>query len=164
MSTTERTVLIRARCGEAFALLSDFRNDIRWRQFIRGVEHSPPGLAWLGTRVRETVLLFGVPVQSDCEVIEYEQDRWIVTRPVAGKLGLSSRREVTPHGDGCRCTVVLEFQPEGMMRLLGGLPLVVLRRRLGADLLRLKETLEHPEDGSRSASPDREHSHPGTRM
>lgn len=164
MSTTERTVLVRARCREAFALLSDFRSDIQWRQFLQRVEHSPPGLAWLGTMVRETVLLFGVPVQSECEVIEYEQDRLILTRPVAGRLGLSSRREVAPHGDGCRCTIVLELRPEGMLRLLGRLPLVVLRRRLSADLLRLKEILEHQDAGIQPAPPGREHSHPETRM
>lgn len=144
MPSIERAVLIRASCQKVFGFISDFRNDGQWRRFVQNVEHDPPGLAWLGTRIRETILIFGIRLKSEGELIEYEQDRWVATRAVSGALGISMRREVDRHGEQCRCTVRLEIRPGGLARIPGHLFEVILRRRLGMELPRLREILEQP--------------------
>jgi hypothetical protein len=144
MAVIERAILIHASCQDVFAYISDFRNDEAWRKFIRAVEHDPPGLAWLGTKIRETILVFGVPVHSESEVIQYEQDRWIATHVLPRSRGVATRRGAEPHGNSCRCTMSLEPQLRGTFRPAESLLAVVFRRRLITDLNRLKQVLEEP--------------------
>lgn len=138
--------LVDAPPDAVFAVASDVTN---WPQFISSIQSVAlltPSPVAVGTRFRETRVMFGRQATEEMTVSELEPPhRFLLT---AFNHGTAYRAEhlFEPHATGTRMTLTFEGRPSTLpARLfapLGWLFLGTVRRQLEADLADLKRETE----------------------
>jgi len=140
----KQNVFINRAAEEIFAYMSDIENMVDWSSVIISTRKISPGEMHVGATVRSTIRFLGKWLDITFEVVEYEPNRYLTLKSIAG---------VTP------CLFCYQFEPtedggttvsQGtIIHLTGGVldlaePVVtsVVRRQLEHDLLTLKDILE----------------------
>lgn len=129
---------------EVFAFAADYRNDPLWRKGVIATRCEPDGAPALGTRMHETLQMFGVRAETLSEVIAWEPGRRTAFRVLSGPVPCEGRRLFEAEGNGTCLSYVLHLQPPGHRRLLGPLLALLFRWQVGNDLKRLRRTLAAP--------------------
>jgi uncharacterized protein YndB with AHSA1/START domain len=137
----ENSITIGRPPAEVFAYLADFENVPTWNYAIvetRKLSEAPVGL---GTRYRQ-VRKLPRPSEESFEVTEFEPEARLSLEGTFGPFPGRFSYLLEPVAGGTRVTNVVELQPLGVLKLVGGLATSRLRSAVGANLDRLKELLE----------------------
>ena len=137
--TTTSRAIIQAPPERAWALLSDYANDPRWREGLRRMEQDRPGPVYEGARVVEELVVLGRSVVSEVEVYDVEPGTAFSWR-VGDGTAASGRRRVVPI-DADRCELILEKRLvlAGADRLVQPIVALAVGRTERGDALRAAE-------------------------
>ena len=142
MVTISDSIVINRPPGEVFAFAGNYENDPQWRAGVSEMRHDPPGQAQVGTKTYEVMRFMGRNAITFAEVVEYEIGSKAAFRTTSGAFSASGYRLVEAEGMGTRFTYHAEAKLSGLLALLAPLLVGSFRRRLRADLERLKGILD----------------------
>jgi uncharacterized protein YndB with AHSA1/START domain len=146
----ENSVTINRPVSEVFAFVADGTTAPRWRSGVFDVERVS-GDGGRGTVYRQGVRgPMGQRIPADYLVTEFESDRLISFRAIAGPFRPEGSFRLEPVGDGTRVTFSLEGELTGIKKLLMGRAAAkTMRREVGtlATLKRLQEGGSGPDPG-----------------
>ena len=136
--------IVRPR-AEVAAFAADPTNATRWYRNIEAVtwETSPP-LA-VGSRVRFRARFLGRTLEYTYEVVEFAPLERLVQGMTDGPFAMETTYQWSDAPDGTLMTLRNRGEPEGYLRMLGGVVAAAMRRANRADLARLKDLLEAEE-------------------
>jgi uncharacterized protein YndB with AHSA1/START domain len=138
-------VEIRRSPSEVFAFLAEGENDRRWRTGVLDVRRKS-GQGRGAIYEQGVKGPFGRRVPADYEITEYESDRRIGFRAIAGPIRPEGSYELTPAGSGgTRVTFALHCSPRGLAKLMSPMVAKTMRSEV-AQLDRLRSVLEMPGD------------------
>ena len=143
MVAITESVLIDRSARDVFAYVSNSENDPDWRSSVTEMRHDPPGETHVGMRTHEVMRLMGKDIVNDAEIVEYEAGHKTAFRTTSGPLAASGYRLVEDAGDQTLFTYHVQADLGGLYELLSALIAWSFRRRVQADLRRLKELLDH---------------------
>lgn len=133
--------IARAR-DDVASFASDPLNATKWYRNIDSVtwESSPP-LA-VGSRLRFRARFLGRTLEYTYEVVELVPTDRLVMSMASGPFAMETSYRWEDTALGTRMTLRNRGQPEGYLRMLGGVVAAAMRRANRADLARLKALLE----------------------
>ena len=137
----EASITINRPVEEVFAFVTDVGNWARWNEELSHVEQVSEGPIGVGTIYRGTAELMG-KMAFAAEILEYEPNKKVVQRMTVGPTQLHGAWLFEPVPDGTRFTMSSETQSEGLFKLAGSLFDGVIKKRLEANLAKLKATIE----------------------
>jgi uncharacterized protein YndB with AHSA1/START domain len=140
MLEASNTIEIHRPPAEVFAFLAEGENDRRWRSGVLDVRRkSGDGK---GAIYEQGVKgPFGRRVPADYEITEFEPDRRIGFRAIAGPVRPEGSYELEPLDGGTRVTFALHCSPRGAARLMTPMVARTMRSEV-AQLDRLRAVLE----------------------
>lgn len=128
--------------AEVAAFASDPDNATRWYRNIEAAawETAPP-LA-VGSRFRFRARFLGRTLEYTYEVVEHEPDERLVMAMTSGPFVMETSYGWSETERGTLMTLRNRGEPEGYLRVVGGVVAAAMRRANRADLARLKRLLE----------------------
>jgi len=138
-------VVINRPIQEVFAFVTDHANDKLWKPFVTESRKISTGSIGVGTRFEIVTVAWGYRRSGEVEILEYEPYSLFTYRgndkvfPFIGQLWFST----APSGTHIRGHV--EFQAQGLWKLLSPLPLMFFRSQSRQTFARLKKVLEESE-------------------
>lgn len=140
-SVTE-TVLVDRPVEQVFAYVTDYRQDVNWRQGVTEMQMVPNGPAGVGTRTVETMRAYGRTLRTTAEITGFEPNRRADFRAVDGPMPVSGSRIFKGRGGQTLVTYYITGELDALFSLLWPLLRRSYRRQIAGDLLRLKQRLE----------------------
>lgn len=120
MPRVERAATIAVDPEVAFAYVAEPSNALRWMHGFSRFEPVDSGQRGVGARVNACGSVFGFPVATTLEIVEYEPPRRLGSR-TTGRLKSYSVWEFAPAPDGTLVTFRGEYDvPGGLLRMIGG--------------------------------------------
>lgn len=140
-----------------FARMSDFEHAGQYIEAIRNVELLTPGPPAVGTRFRETRLVFGRESTETMEIVEFDPPRGYVLAAHSGGMRFLAEVRVTAAPGGSEVAMSLDLLPQTKMaRIMSWLvfPLTkMMAKACAKDLEDIKASFEGaPARGSAPAS------------
>lgn len=142
MATMIEEIVINAPQDFVFGFISDYSNDVKWREGVTGMKCSTKENIFVGTRTRETMKLWGRPYTTIARVTEYEPYNKIAFRSVTGKIPVHGYRLVEDAGGYSRFIYSLTIELTGLAVLLSPVLASMYKKRIKVDLQKLKSLLE----------------------
>ena len=136
------TTDVAAEPSAVFAVLSDYRQDPRWRRGVVTMDPQPPGPAHAGTMTDEVLRFAGVTTRTPGQVTQVVAGEFLAWQADGPRLAASGIRRVEPSPGGAHVTLETELQFHGAWRVLQPLVALVYRRQLARDLRCLKGLVE----------------------
>jgi carbon monoxide dehydrogenase subunit G len=143
MPRVERSATIAVAPEVVFAFVADPGNSMRWMHGFSKFEPVDPTKRGLGARVNASGAVFGFPVSTTLEIVEFEPPSRLASR-TTGRLKSYSVWEFAPAAGGTVVTFKGEYDvPSGLLRMIGG-PFVEreLEKNAEMSLANLKRELE----------------------
>jgi carbon monoxide dehydrogenase subunit G len=103
---------VNAPPATVFEMLTDLEGAPRRIPAIRKIEMLTPGPVGVGTRFRETRVMFGREASETMEFVAFEPGRSYTVTAFSCGTRYRTRFEVAPEGAGSRVTVTFEGTPE----------------------------------------------------
>ena len=120
MPRVERSATIAVEPEKAFAFVADPANALRWMHGFTKFQPADPSQRGLGARVDATGAVFGFPVSTTLEIVEFDPPRRLGSR-TTGRLKSYSVWEFAPAAGGTLVTFRGEYDvPSGLLRMVGG--------------------------------------------
>ena len=143
MDAFELSIMIKRPIEEAFAVLANLENDVKWHSAFVETRNTSGGSLGVGARFIVFEGLLGRRTTgTEYEVTEYEPDRVAAWKTVAGPLPLKFRRTFERVDGGTRFAVRYEGKPRGFLKLAWPLITRMVKRQQGGDMRNLKELME----------------------
>ncbi|MEZ4520192.1 MAG: SRPBCC family protein [Thermomicrobiales bacterium] len=142
MVTVTRSVKISRPAGDVYAFVSNYENDLIWRENVVEMEQTPRNVSDVGTTTREVLKSFGMNVETTAEVTGCEPGRRIDFRSTSGPVPVTGFRQVEADDSGATFTYHLEMEPAGVYRLLAPMMSRSFNEQVDKDLDKLKVVLE----------------------
>jgi uncharacterized protein YndB with AHSA1/START domain len=140
MPEASGSVVIGRPPADVFAFLADGETGGRWRSGVLDVRHRSG--SGVGAVYEQGVKgPFGRRVPADYEITEYEPDRRLGFRAIAGPVRPEGSYVLEPVDGGTRVTFSLAFAPRGAARLMSPMVAKTMRAEV-AQLDRLRSVLE----------------------
>jgi carbon monoxide dehydrogenase subunit G len=136
----EHSVLVVRPPATVYAFVSDPSNLPAWQPEVTAVRCDGP-LA-VGSTFTEVRTFMGKRFETTLAVDELDPDRVFGLRVVEGPVPISVRHTFTPEGGGTRVTISGEGDASRLPGFASALVERQVRKRLQADLARLKTVLE----------------------
>lgn len=130
---------------EVFAFITDHSNDRLWKPFVTESRKISTGPIGVGARFEIVTVAWGYRHSGEVEILEYEPCCSFVYKghdkifPFVGQLWFST----IPAGTHLQGHV--QFQAQGLWKLLAPLPLLFFRSQTKHTFARLKQILENPD-------------------
>lgn len=143
MPQVERSATIAVEPDVAFDFVADPSSSLRWMHGFSKFDPVEPGRRGVGARVNASGSVFGFPVATTLEIVEFDRPRRLGSR-TTGRLKSYSVWEFAPAPGGTLVTFRGEYDvPSGLLRMIGG-PLVdrELEKNAEMSLANLKRVLE----------------------
>ncbi|HXZ98752.1 MAG TPA: SRPBCC family protein [Candidatus Binatia bacterium] len=135
MLEASNSISIGRPVGEVFAVLANSENDLRWRRGV--VEMKRISGDGRGAHYHQVVRgPGGRRVSADIEITDFEPDRLIGFRTLAGPICPVGRYELRPGDTGTTVTFTLQAEVGGIKRLFMA-PMV--RRTMASEVAALSE-------------------------
>jgi len=135
-------IVINRSIQEVFAYITDHSNDKYWKPFVTESRKITEGAIGVGTRFEIVTVAWGYRRSGEVEILEYEPDQMFTYRghdkhfPFIGQLWFSTVSSGTHiHGH-------VEFQAQGLWKLLALLPWLFFRSQTKRTFARLKKVIE----------------------
>jgi uncharacterized protein YndB with AHSA1/START domain len=137
----QNTITIARSPAEVFAYLADFERIPTWNYAIAETRKVSDGPVGVGTRYRQVRT---VPRRSEesFEVTELEPEARLAIEGTFGPFPGRFTYLLEPVPGGTRVTNVVDLQPSGVARLVGGLATSGVRSAVLANLEKLKALLD----------------------
>jgi uncharacterized protein YndB with AHSA1/START domain len=137
----QNTITIERPPAEVFAYLADFERIPTWNYAIEETRKVSDGPVGVGTRYRQVRT---VPRHSEesFEVTELEPESRLAIEGTFGPFPGRLTYQLEPTSGGTRVTNLVELQPTGVARLVGGVATSRVRSAVLENLGKLKELLE----------------------
>jgi polyketide cyclase/dehydrase/lipid transport protein len=135
-------VIINRPIQDVFAYVTDHANDKYWKPFVTESRKVSAGTIGVGTRFEIVTVAWGYRRSGEVEILEYEPERMFKYRghdryfPFIGQLMFSK----VPSGTHIHGHV--EFQAQGVWKLLSPLPLMFFRSQTKQTFNYLKQIIE----------------------
>ena len=142
MATIKDEIVINASRELVFGFVSDYSNDVKWREGVIGMKCSTKENIFLGTRTRETMKFLGRTFITIARVTEYSPFTKIAFRSVTGKIPVHGYRLTEGVEGYTKFTYSLTIELQGFSLLFDPLMTAIYRKRIRRDLLKLKSILE----------------------
>jgi hypothetical protein len=142
MASITESITIRRSPDDVFAFVSNYENDPRWRDGVAEMQQDPPGPARDGARTREVIRFMGRDMVTTAVITVEQPGRRIAFRADSGPIPARGYREVAGRGDETTFTYHLSAELNGPLRLMEPVIERDFRRRVAADLARIKGLLE----------------------
>jgi len=149
-----QNVFINRATEEIFAYTSDIENMVDWSSVIISTRKISPGEIHLGARVRSTIRFLGKWLDITFEVVEFEPNRYLTLKSIAGVTHCLFSYQFEPaEGGGTIVSLgtIIHFTV-GILDLAEPVVTNVIRRQLEHDLLTLKDILEARTSMSRTTN------------
>ena len=143
MDSFELNIMIERPVEEAFAILANLENDVKWHSAFVEARNTSGGSLCVGARflVFEGFLGRRTP-GAEYEVTEYEPNRSAAWKTVSGPLRLRFRRTFERVDGGTQFAVRYEGEPRGLLKLAWPLITRMVQRMQGGDMRKLKALME----------------------
>jgi ligand-binding SRPBCC domain-containing protein len=138
----QHELVIERPIEEVFDYLADARHLPEWQTSVVSAKPEAEGPLADGSRFRETRSMMGRRMESTLEVVAYARPTRFCVRTVTGPMPYEVRHELEARGGATHILFQLEGEPQGVMRLAGGMAVRAARRQAQADFARLKAVLE----------------------
>ena len=120
MPRVERSATIAVDPETAFAFVADPTNALRGMHGFTRFQPTDPAKAGVGARVEATGSVFGFPVATTLEIVEFDPPRRLGSR-TTGRLKSYSVWEFAPTAGGTLVTFRGDYDvPSGLLRMIGG--------------------------------------------
>ena len=136
------SVVIDCSPGQAFAYVSDYRNDPRWRSGVEEMRQDPDGPTGAGTRTIERMRFQGRIRETEARVVEFDPPHRVGFRTTSGYFTASGHRAVTAEEGGARVEYHVLATLSPWLRPLTPIIRAAFARRLAKDLKSLQALLE----------------------
>lgn len=130
-------VQIARPAAEVFAYVTDYANDVAWREGVLEMTAH-------GSKTYERLTFLGSTYVTE-GVITEKTERRLSFKGASDTVDSNGYREVTETRDGALFTYELELRPRGLLRLFAPLLRYLYARRIRRDLGKLRELLASPE-------------------
>jgi uncharacterized protein YndB with AHSA1/START domain len=140
MPEATNTIEISRPPATVFEFLADGTNNRRWRSGVVDINHRS-GQGQGAVYEQGVKGPFGRRVPADYEVTEYEPDRRLGFRAIAGPVRPEGSFELEPSERGTRVTFTLRCTPSGMAKLMTPMVAKTMRSEV-AQLDNLRTVLE----------------------
>jgi uncharacterized membrane protein len=127
---------------DAFAVLANLENDIKWRSEWVETMNTSGGAIGVGATFRLTGEFLGRRIPTSYEVIEYEPNRSAAWKTVSGPFPLTFKRTFERVEGGTRFTIRYEPEVRGFLKLVMLLIAGSVKRQHAGDLRKVKELME----------------------
>jgi len=146
-----------APAERVWGLLGDYGHDPAWRAGVATMAPSPPGPAEPGQTTDEHLRFAGRSYRNGGRVESVGPGRALSWATTSGVRAAGRRAVEELPGGRCRVALETDVRPEGVDRLLAPVLGRVLRRRMVADLARLRALAERgPADREADGTADGE--------
>ena len=143
MDAFELSIMIKRPIEEAFAVLANLENDVKWHSAFVETRNTSGGSLGVGASFLVFEGLLGRRTGGTVyEVTEYEPNRIAAWETVSGPLQLKFWRTFERVDGGTRFAVRYEGEPSGFLRLAWPLITRFVKRQQGGDMRKLKELME----------------------
>ena len=143
MSDLEMSIVFKRPIEEAFAVLANLENDVKWHSAFVETRNTSGGSLGVGARFLVFEGLLGRRTGGTVyEVTEYEPNRIAAWKTVSGPLQLKFWRTFERFDGGTRFAVRYEGEPRGFLKLAWPLITRFAKRPQGGDMRKLKELME----------------------
>jgi uncharacterized protein YndB with AHSA1/START domain len=138
---------------EVFELLGDPTRDAEWAGPVVAVVALMPGPIGIGSRYRQMSRTLGIRFPMLLEVIEYEPNRRIALKSVAGAVAFRNERRFDPIDTGTRVTFIGNVRLPRVLRFVEPLAVRFSGGQVDRDLDAVKPRLESQRGKATSAQP-----------
>ena len=135
-------IVINASRDFVFSYVSDYSNDVNWREGVIGMKCSTRENIFVGTRTKETMRFFGRTFITIARITEYSPFNKIAFRSVTGKYPVYGFRQIEETGGYSKFIYSLTIEFKGLSLLLAPLMFPLYKKKIMRDLLKLKSILE----------------------
>ena len=142
MEQFRTSVVIRRPVEDVFTFVSNYQNSPQW--VSGGLEHTKvsAGPIGVGTVIRTTGRTIGLRIEIMRIVTAYEPYSKYAFKSEYRQVPLTTTFLFAPVQEGTRLTIVVEGEPDGLLRATAPLVLGTVRQQFEGDLRRLKAVLE----------------------
>ena len=143
MDGFELSIMIKRPIEEAFAVLANLENDVKWHSAFVETRNTSGGFLGVGARFLVFEGFLGLRISgTEYEVTEYEPNRIAAWKTVSGPLQLKFWRTFERVDGGTRFAVRYEGEARGFIKLAWPLITRMVKRKQGGDMRNLKELME----------------------
>ena len=142
MARFELSTVINRPIEEAFAVLADLENDIKWRSEWVETRKMSDGPNGVGATFCLTGEFLGRQIPTSYEVIQYQPNRVAAWKAVSGPLPLTFRRTFERVEGGTRFSIRYEVEARGFLKLVMALLAGTVKRQHEGDLRKVKDLME----------------------
>ena len=138
----ENTITINRPIETVFAYVTNVANTPRYASTVIEAQQLSPGPPVEGTTLRMVGKFLGKKLDTTYRVSAYEPHHVFAYKSIGGPVPQSWRATFEPAPGGTRCTVVVEADAAGVVRLATSALAGMIKRQGDADLSTLKRLLE----------------------
>jgi hypothetical protein len=142
MATMTDEIMINASRDFVFNFVSDYANDVKWREGVIDMKCSTKANIFVGTRTKETMKFLGKSYNTIARVTEFTPFHIIAFRSVSGKLPVHGFRKVEDIAGYTRFIYSLTIEFKGLSKISSPVIVWFYKKRIKRDLLKLKSILE----------------------
>jgi uncharacterized membrane protein len=143
MDAFELSIMVKRPIEEAFAVLANLENDVKWHSAFVEVRNTSGGSNGVGARFLVFEGVLGRRTTgTEYEVTEYEPNQIAAWKTVSGPLPLKFWRTFERVEGGTRFAVRYEGEARGFLKLAWPLITRLVKRQQGSDMRKLKELME----------------------
>jgi len=141
MAHAENEVVINKPIDEVFAFIADGTNNAKWRPGVveGSLKEGTPSA--LGAVYKQTLRVGHRTVAGDYKITVLEPKKQLSFAVIAGPARPTGDYYLSETSEGTKLRLVLDFQPKGLLRLIGPMINKTMQREV-AQLAALKSVLE----------------------
>lgn len=143
MIRSEHVVMINAPVDTVFTTVTDIERSPQWVSVLKSVRLASDSAVGVGTTFTEYSEIAGQHAVIDKVVTAYDPPRTYAVKSTAGPVAHAMTLTLEPVANSTKLTLLLEAEePVGIMGVLGGIVVAMVRDQLNGDLARLKKLIE----------------------
>ena len=141
MITAESSAEINRRPEEVFAFVTDASNDPAWHTDILEASRLSDAPIGVGSRFRWVMKFMGRK-EAEIEIVAFDPPSSAQARMVKGPVHPTITYRCEPARSGTRFSRRIDYEPEGMYRLMAPMMASMIRKRNGQFVENLRRVLE----------------------
>ncbi len=142
MIEIKESITVRYPSSKMFLFISNYRNDVLWREIVDEINAPPLGEINVGTKTNETISFLGKKFSTPAEVKEFQPDKKISLQNLDDEIKIFSSREVKGSGEETVFHYYLKVEPKKINKFVIPLLKNSLTKQIRKDLQRLKVVMQ----------------------
>jgi hypothetical protein len=122
--------------------MSDPANEPKWQDGVVDAHVSSGGALGIGVEISETRRFMGRDMVSKLTVTEYEENKKFGGKGTEGPVPFEVTQTFEPAVGGTKVGIVIQGEPEGFIKLAGGIVQKQLQNQIAGGFERVKKILE----------------------